>query len=85
MTGNPSWVPGTVFKGLPRMQNSTVNTKRRTIYIGSSPRDRVISFTSSRRVAFCVELIGMIVYTRGAPYLSLYRGEGKGTYLVLVG
>ena len=22
---------------------------------------------------------------RGAPYLSLYRGEGKSTYLVLVG
>ena len=41
---------------------------------------------SSQRVAFCVGLIGMIVrVTRGAPYLSLYRGEGKGTYLVLVG
>ena len=28
----------------------------------------------------------MIVRVKGgAPYLSLYRGEGKGTYLVLVG
>ena len=27
----------------------------------------------------------IIRVTRGAPYLSLYRGEGKGMYLVLVG
>ena len=32
-------------------------------------------------------MIGCVIVrvTRGAPYLSLYRGEGKGTYLVLVG
>jgi hypothetical protein len=56
------------------------------IYTGSGPRGRVIAFTSSRRVAFCVRLIGIIVrVTRGVLYLSLYRGEGKGMYLVLVG
>ena len=50
------------------------------------PSCRVIAFTSSQRVAFCIGLIGMIVrVTRGAPYLSLYRGEGKSAYLVLVG
>ena len=42
------------------------------------PSYRVIAFTSNRHVAFYVRLIGMIVrVTRGAPYLSLYRGEGK--------
>ena len=25
------------------------------------------------------------MFIRGAPYLSLYRGEGKGTYIVLAG
>ena len=52
---------GTMFEGLRRTQNSTVNTKRRTVYTGSGPHNRVIAFTSSRRVAFCVGLIGMIV------------------------
>ena len=70
--------------GLGHTRNTTVNAKRRTIYTGSGPYDRVIAFTSSRRVAFCVGLIGMIVHVQGgAPYLSLYTGEGKGTYLVL--
>ena len=27
----------------------------------------------------------IVMFIRSAPYLSLYRGEGKGTYLVLVG
>ena len=77
---------GTMIEGLWRTQNSTVNAKRRTIYTGSGPRDRVIAFTSCRRVAFCVGLMGMIVrVTGGAPYLSLYRGEGKSAQLVLVG
>jgi len=71
-------VSGTVFGGLRRMPNSTVNAKRRTGYIGSGPHDRVIAFTSSRCVVFCVGLIGMIV-------TSLYKGESKGTYLVLAG
>ena len=30
-------VPGMVFEGLWRMQNSTVNAKRRTIYTGLGP------------------------------------------------
>jgi len=68
-------LPRTMFEGLRRTQNSTVNTKRQTIYTGSDPRDRVIAFTSSRHVAFCIGLIGMIVMvTRGAPFL---RREGK--------
>ena len=42
------------------------------------PSYRVIDFTSSQCLAFCVGLIGMIVrVTRGALYLLLYRGEGK--------
>ena len=27
----------------------------------------------------------IVMFIRGAPYLSLYRVEGKGTYRVLVG
>jgi hypothetical protein len=30
-------LPGTMFEGLPRTQNSTTNIKRRTIYTGSGP------------------------------------------------
>jgi hypothetical protein len=56
------------------------------IYTGLGSRGRVIAFMSNQCVAFCVGLIGMIVrVTRGVSYLSLYRGEGKGMYLVLVG
>jgi hypothetical protein len=79
-------LPGTMFEGPRRTQNSTVNAKRRMIYTGSGPHYRVIAFTSSQRATFCVGLMGLIVrVTRGAPYLSLYRGEGKSVQLVLVG
>jgi hypothetical protein len=75
-----------MIEGLWRTLNSTVNAKRRIIYTGSDPRERVIAFTLSQRVAFCIGLIGMIVCIRGgAPYLTLYRREGKDKYLVLVG
>ena len=60
-------LPRTMVGGLRHTRNTTVNAKRRMIYTGSGPYDRVIAFTSSRRVAFCVGLIGMIVrLTRGS-------------------
>ena len=62
--------------GLRHTQNTTVNTKRRTVYTGLGPHNRVIAFTSRRRVAFCVGLIGMIVYMyKGVHHTSLYIGE----------
>jgi hypothetical protein len=79
-------LPGAMFEGLQHTQTLTVNAKRLTVYTGLGPRNRVTAFTSSRRVAFCVVLIGMIVRViRGAPNLSLYRGESKNAQLVLVG
>ena len=50
-------VPKTVFEGLRRTLNSTVNAKRQTILNWFGPSCRVTAFTSSRRIAFCVELI----------------------------
>ena len=74
-----------MFEGLWHTQNSIVNVKRQMFYTGLGPHNRVSALMSSRCVAFCVGLIGMIVrVTRGAPYLSLYRGEGKSAQLVLV-
>ena len=62
--------------GLRHTQNTTVNVKRRTVYTGLGPRNRVIAFTSRQRVAFCVGLIGIIVYMyKGVHRTFLYIGE----------
>ena len=78
-------VPETVFEGLQRTQNSTVNVRdQRFILV------RALLSSNSLYVQSACSLLRwidcMIVMVKGgAPYLSLYREKGKGTYLVLVG